>query len=338
MTSQFGSEEVSFIQTGYRVYDFAVKFSRRIEIVADEIKAKTRDPELRRQTLLWKMNTSATINLTINHIEPMAASIDLWAMASQMTDFYTTGKGKTSFGEFQAMVVQTCQEMELQAREITRSIIAPKYFQILEPELEKWVEENPFEDHSFARQSAIETVADIFSDQPSGLFALSGNLELALAVFQARLDVYLDNLPRQLRWQSELLALGLANDLVDPRIDTLYQTIEKERGIVMDGITSERKAAIANVETLTGKTVKTIEEIIQLERQIILQSVQQNITDQRIAVMEEINTLQKNTLQEIETIITRSIDYTLIRIIAGCILAYIVLLLTVIFLLRGFRK
>jgi hypothetical protein len=48
--------------------------------------------------------------------------------------------------------------------------------------------------------------------------------------------------------------------------------------------------------------------------------------------------LQKNTLQEIETIITRSIDYTLIRIIAGCILAYLVLLLTVIFLLRDFRK
>jgi len=153
MTSQFGSEEVSFIQTGYRVYDFAVKFSRRIELVADEINAKTRDPELRRQTLLWKMNTSATINLTINHIEPMAASIDLWAMASQMTDFYTTGKGKTSFGEFQAMVVQTSQEMELQAREITRSIIAPKYFQILEPELKKWVKENPFEDYSFARSA-----------------------------------------------------------------------------------------------------------------------------------------------------------------------------------------
>jgi len=115
-------------------------------------------------------------------------------------------------------------------------------------------------------------------------------------------------------------------------------SIEKERGIVMEGITTERKAVIANVETITGKTVKTIEEIIQLERQIILQSVQKNITDQRIAVMEEINTLQKNTLQEIETIITRSIDYTLIRVVAGCILAYIVLLLTMIFLLRDFRK
>ena len=104
---RFNSEELRL-----RINSFSLKFAGVVETAADEIISNTRDPNIKDNALLWKLNSIPAINEAIFIVEPFAAAIDTWAFCLQMVEFYESGNGKELFGPHQTFAVNTSKILE----------------------------------------------------------------------------------------------------------------------------------------------------------------------------------------------------------------------------------
>ena len=239
--------QVTRKEINYQLFDFVARYSRRIEFASDQIAGSTSNPEVQRQSLLWKLGAVPAAFLAIVHQDPAAVLIDLWALCAQQTAYFTTGAGKHLFGDQQVVAVTTARQLETEAAAMATDLLRPESVVAAREGIARWSAEHPLENDLFARTSIISMMARIFPDGTSGLSHTLNSMQAEVADLKGRLTLQMDQLPRQARWQAELAATDLAERLVAQELPNVSQLVKTEREVVLADIERQRLATLAEL-------------------------------------------------------------------------------------------
>jgi len=323
-----GKVSVSTAVLRARVNDLADRFAGKIERTADQIIAETEDDGVRRRALMMKVDTIPAVYAAGFRVDPLAGAIDLWGFAFQFDQYMESGPGRSAFGTQHPVVLTCARELIADADGVIRGVtIRPEYFDKARTRVEGWAKSN-LVDHGFStRASGAALVADLRSEEQD-VFVSVGEVTDLIGDLSERLNTYAAQLPKQARWEAEILltgmtgpngveaALGDLHDVgmaagrateflgdVPGLMDVERDIVAAERRAVLAGIANERRAVLAGIDAERLRT----QAFATGERLAILEAA----GTERIALVAALHQERVATLVEIDAIKTRAVDSAL---------------------------
>ncbi len=261
---ELSSVDASAQEIRLLVGNFTLEFISSVEQTSDAILGQPLPPEIRENTLRWKINTISTLVILAFQMDPMNALVDTWAFCAQMSDFLTSENGDTLFGQWQPLVVQTTRDLESRIQDIARSV-STEGFQTPESFVAEWVRDHPIDDLSLKRTSTVVQWASTLGNNVKGGRSSLANMEESVYVLTARLNIYVILLPKLGRWQAELLA--------DERALPLVEYVQSDISLLQ-----------ANVDSIT----------------VVFRSLNRLLTDERVDKLASADLFSLNLLEEME--------------------------------------
>ena len=307
----------------------ALPLSGIIEAHADMILADTQDPNVRRAALLWKINGIPAIQQAAFQPDPFLAFSDLWVLSVQMRLFFEEGRGREALKRWHPVAVEGAHKVESIAETLAREISADGDISAAEEKIETWSREHPIETLHFIRPSLTILMAAELGGQDLGTFEIVEAVAVGVADLSQQMSAYADYLPKQARWQTELLLESLtASEKIDQALsefmrvaqdmgrltalaETAPQKLSSERAIILKSLTRDLDRALKALDVQRQATL----EILEKERLAVMADVKReragmsaDITAERIAVLKEIERQRQETLSKLENIGKRLLD------------------------------
>lgn len=323
------SEEISVTELRAADYEFASRFTQLVAQCANSIANATDDHEIRDRALLWRLYASPQARLAAFNQDPLAGLLELWALAGQQRAFFVEGDGKDEFGDHEACVLETSNQLEQEAEALAAKKMPPENFERVKVVVMKWVAAHPIEGRLFVRPTAqADLAAWVHATGPSGLKAVS-SMEETFRDLNDRISILSVQMPLEARWQAEYLIHSLFEDRLKAPAETLVgsmndisaflENFENALGgqttRIVDAFSAEREAVFAAIEE---------------ERQAILEAVDQ----ERTAIVGSINTQVDDALARVETTGRDLIDHFFQRLI-GVLVAIGIFIFIIIAMLIG---
>jgi hypothetical protein len=277
-----------------RVDDLANRLAGRIAETADQLRLSTEDRTVRRNAIMFKSDSIPALYTAAFRVDPLTAAIDVWAFMFQINRFFDDGAAGDFFGAQQAMARAGAASMLADADQTLRTVAArPEDFDRARARVESWAAAHPIEQTFSSRPSAATFMAELDSDD-RGAFAAVGAVSETFETLSERLNVYATLLPKQARWQSELLMAQIVSDH-DVDLDLLFGDIEMALA-EFDAIGAAARRADLFLQDdlpgLIGGTGVSLAEIVAAERKAMLEGVDHEriqilayLTDERLAVL-----------------------------------------------------
>lgn len=291
--------------------EYAIRFDRQVEEAADQILSQTTDPEVARNALMWKIHVISANYRATARPDAFAAFIDVWILSKQMSRFFDGGAGSELFGQFQSIAVDTSRELEQTIRQIALKIApSEEVIQEGEKKINDAVQSDPLQNLYLVRQSTVLDFIDRYQPADLGVMEVVGNVSDDLAALQQILIVYGDYLPRQARWQAEMMLMDMRRaepvahtlddisviadslDRIASLTDSLSELAERERKVLLKAVHHERVESFNSIEQMREATLQYVSD----ERDAIFLSIEQ----ERLAIMEQINAERELVIREIE--------------------------------------
>jgi len=279
------------------VNEFAIHFVDRVEVTADQIMAKTPDPQVRRNALLWKINATSTCFQAASRPDPLAAYLDVWTLNRQMTQYFESPAGSTLFGPGQSLALAECHALERRLQDIDRAVGGKLRFG--EKTVAKFAADFPVHSLYFDREPIASRYIEEVREPPSELMHVVGNLDESITELRKLGTVYTKHLPKQARWEAELFLLNSVqldavqrplHDLALSAVaisriaqvsDSLPALVERERLALRAIVAEEREQVFADLERMREATVADLRS----ERSVVLAAVQ----EQRVAMTRDLH-------------------------------------------------
>jgi hypothetical protein len=299
-----------------RNYDFVLRFAARVEEAAYDISNGSQDLLVARFALIWVSSAVPTVQSSAFQADPASALIDLWALCLQQEQFFDRGAGRDLFGDWQDLVVGTSREILHDVESIMQGVASEAEYARFTETITEWVADNPIESLLFTRASTVPLTTAALGSYPSGTFAAIGNMADEVRDLSARMSIYAELLPKQIRWQGAMLlsaeaaGVGVIQTMKDIErhaaemrrmtefLDSVPGLISTERAAVMSDITVERLAVTKELDELLDKKIALMLEAVQQERVAVMTG----LTHERVA-----------TLQEFDAMATRLADQAVDR-------------------------
>ena len=298
-----------------------------IEAHADMILAETVDPAVRKNTLLWKINGIPAIQKAVFQPDPFLAFLDLWILSVQMRLFFEEGAGKDALGKWHPLAVKGARQVESLVESMAREISGDGDITDAKEKIEAGSRERPIESLHFIRPSITLLMAAEIGGQALGTFEIVE--AVGVADLSQQMSAYANYLPKQARWQTELLLESLtASEKIDQALsdfmrvsqdidrltdlaETAPQKLSSERAIILKSLARDLDRALAALDTQRRATL----EVLEKERLAVMEDVKieragmsADITAERIAVLKEIERQRQETLTKLEAIGERLLD------------------------------
>lgn len=286
------SATMSVRELRIRVRDLARPLAGMMEITADRIMAETDDPELYRQALLTKTEAIPALFQALFRKDPGVALIDAAAFVEQLKlDFSERYREQLSEAHLR-MILETGDEMERQLQAVYLGAGATREeVDALWTRIEDWARAHPINGNYGVRTSTSDLAAIASMVRKGGLSQAIAGTEEDLADFASRADLYAEFLPRQSRWQAELML----NDLLES--DALPEAIERLGPVDIAitelpiDITSERQALIDDLRReglligtwIRNERLETLDALTS-EREAVLD----RMTAERLALLDAV--------------------------------------------------
>lgn len=329
-----------------RIDEFTGLWLGAVEFRADTIRAESTDPDIRRAALIWKINASSSMLRATSHSDPLIAFMDAWTLVFQYRDYFESGAGVDMFGDHTDLARDlsdvAIQEFERLAASISKAQGVAKGRQIAM----NFAAREPIANTYFLRRSVVDELIDGMPQETKDAFAALGSITQTVESLSSRLGIYIEHLPKQARWQAELL-------LEDPALDSRLSG-------VLDGVDGINTAAteiaaivkrspalderlyeiVAEVIAALHKEIEAISAMVQSERQLILgklpaeyEALFEHVTDQRLAaladveakideVIAEVDAIAGRTLADAEGLTRGTVDYAFERATPMLIMAF----------------
>ena len=236
--------------------------------------------------------------------------MNLWILNKQSLELFER-QDAPLFGDETSIAIETSYQLETAFGQVLEKI--GKDFPIGEVFATRFAEDYPIENLYFDRASIAEHYTDYIEKVNIGnrdLKQVVGDIDGQIDQFQKLSALYAEFLPKQARWQAELLALetipngAMETVLVDLNsatesarlvtevITEIPSLVERERIELKQTITDERTATVAALGELQSKTVHDLQN----ERRIVIDELQkeraavfQELEKERIAVLNAID-------------------------------------------------
>lgn len=211
--------EASSAETRTLIRAYAQRFAQIVEGAADEEYYATEDPRVRKALLLWKSRMVPLSQGTCYLRDPLAALIDTWALVVQARQYAETPRSHEYLGPAWSTVIEACRLLELEIEAIARKTMSGEDISGPRRFIEAWAAEHPIDPRWLTRQTML---ADLDLEQRADNDELSALARIASLTEEMndltrRLSLYGEFMPRQMRWQAEIVAgdLGIRDLTID---------------------------------------------------------------------------------------------------------------------------
>jgi hypothetical protein len=316
-----GKVSVSTAVLRVRVNDLVERFAGRIELTADRISAETKDDAVRRRALLLKIDAVPAVYTAGFRADPLGAAVDVWGFAFQFNEYVERDANRDAFGSQQPLMRKAASELLADVDAVLRAIaIRPEHFDQARARVEGWARSHPVEHAFSSRDSGAALVADLRSDERD-VFIAVGAVSDVIENLSERLNIYAAQLPKQARWQAEIL---IAETAAAYRVDSAVEDIRDVgtaarratdlmgdvHGLLGDVpglldaereiLAAERRAILANISSQRAQTL----EYMTAERLAVLTAAR----EERMALVAALRQERIETLIEVDAIKTRAVD------------------------------
>lgn len=337
-----GAVDLSAAVLRARINDLADRLAGRIVEMADGIRTKSTDPLVRRYAIALKADGIPSLYAAAYRVDPLTAAVDVWAFTFQTTHFLEDGAGRDLFGAEQELARSGAASLLADADDTLRTIVArPEDFDRVRAKIETWSLANPIERSFSSRPSATGYMAAMRSDERDA-FAAVGSLSETVDTLSERLNTYAIQLPKQARWQGELLIAQMADE---HDVDTVLSDLDGALGEVKSiGAAARRADAfLADLPTLIGDPGVSLAKIVASERQAVLEGVDSErlqtlqyltteratvlvalaqertaaldaVRQERMAAFTEMEAIRRRTVDDAAGGMRELVDYTLRRV------------------------
>jgi hypothetical protein len=295
-----GTVSMSAADLRARVNDLADRVASRLERAADRISTETRDPTVRRRALAFKVDVLPAVYTAAYRADPQVAAVDTWALAFQVKEFVEAGVGRDAFGAQQPLARAEARDLLAEADASVQGMVASqKAFDTARVKVERWVAKHPIE-HAFASRSSVASVLAEWRSEDRHAFIAAGEVTDTIQNLSERLNTYAAQMPRQVRWQAELLVAELADGHDVPGL------MGAAGQAVREVLAAERRAVLADVN---GQRQQTL-EYLTAERVAALAALRQ----ERIDALAAVETLQSRAVDSAVARLRSVVDYALWRL------------------------
>ncbi|MBN8226788.1 chemotaxis protein [Corallococcus macrosporus] len=312
LAMRVGRSDLSVAVMRTRVRDLARRFSGLIEAMADDLASRSGSPSVAAAMLRFKANAVPAVQSTLFKPDPVAAIIDTWALLAQLEESLprsATGASPELVSQAHASLVSLESELAAEWREVTGHEDVTQ----TRDRVHAWAAEHPLTGPLVTRESTTALLASLTEVTGGGLRSTAAGLIEDTRDLTARVDLYATSLPRQARWQAELVAtdamraptvqaalaeLGRTVDLLDRVGSVAANTpalIERERRAVLDAVHAERLG---------------LQEFVTGERQAVLADVGR----ERQAVVDALHAERVATLQQLDGLARGWVDHAFDRL------------------------
>ncbi len=276
--------------------DYVVQFAGQVEEAADQIIAAAEDAVIRRHALLWKINGISACFQAASRKDPLAAYMDIWILNKQSIAMF---ERSALFGSRQSLAVETAHRLEGPLHQIQTTIGAD--FPIREDFAIAFARDYPVQTLYFARESVAARYTeylDVIQAPRRELRDVVGGLDGRLDQLHRLAALYAEFLPKQARWQSELMLLesipqhAIAQPLADLSVassaiariaDTaasIPSLAEREREYLLTAVREERVETLQAVDRMREETMAQLRH----ERIAVLDALrnERSVTSQEI--------------------------------------------------------
>jgi hypothetical protein len=329
-----GTVSVSAAVLRVGVNDLVDRFAGRIERSADRIADQAGSVAVRQKALALKADAIPVVYTAGYRADPLSAAIDVWVLAFQFREYVETGAGHTAFGPQQRLLQDTAREQLADVDAIMRAVaIRPEHFDRARPQVERWATGHPIE-HAFAGRTSGASLLTRLRSENQDVFVVVGAVSDTVENVSERLNTYMAQLPKQARWQAELLAAEMATGLrldrtlaVVPDVGTAARhasgvlagmpaLLDAQR----DLLAGERRAVLAGIDGQRRQTLAVLTEYLTSER-IALAAVARDerlatvaaLQQERLATVAAVDAIRKSTVDSSLTGLRDLVDYTIWR-------------------------
>jgi hypothetical protein len=314
-----GKAAVSAAELRIRLYETADRFGGTLENAADEIRSRSSDPAVRRRAALWKADGILALYAAAFRPDPLAGGLDLWVLVVQMNLYFNEGAGKGAFGAEQSIAIAAIKQMRTSVEQTAALVsLGPEQLARTRAEVEEFARAHPIEGSFAGRATAAGELAKFFDQESLGAFEAVGQAVDTLADLSLRLGSYSTLLPKEIRWQGELLAgevtgrenlrltledldeVGKAARRADEVLSDVPGTVRAASGPIGELLDEQRRELLAAIEPQRV----ALTDFLTAERQAATDAIQQ----ERKAAFESLGRERAAAFQEIDAISKRSLD------------------------------
>ena len=264
-----------------RMQELSVFCAGIIEKHGDEIIARTNEPSIKRNALLWKMNSIPALYKAFYNPKPLIAMLDSWALSLQMKQFFKSEEGQKAFGNWHIYGWDAAVLIEAKMVELAKLMNSNGDISSPENFIRFWSDNHPIQIPFFVRESMVPILSSNTGEKALSGFQAAAKIPYQLDDITNRLTVYGDHLPKQARWQAELLLsdLGMHEkiEILITELTTATQVLQQVGGVVEkspDIIADERRAVLGvfrkeRLETLSAVNKQRIETLDTINQQRI---------------------------------------------------------------------
>ena len=343
-------------------------YSAEIEVAADRIISESSSPVAQRQALVWKIEAIPVLQSSLLNTDPVAAALDTWAFIFQMTAYMERPALKEKLGESYPIVAETLRNMDAEMEQLVRLGAPTANVGDLRQRVGAWADAHPIQASLAGRQSVDPDVIRKVGQSDLGMATSIKTLAEGMGDLTARLDSYNVYLPKQARWQAELLLTDFTHDpqistalsnltllstsvaKVSGNVDQMPELVDQTRKAFKADVDAERLSAQAFVQeerlttlyALQQERIATIDAMhterlattaqIQEERKVALEELR----GQEIAVMNEFKAFSEKAIQDLDTRGRSLINYFFLRALELMLLMLVLCSLLVWVVLRRF--
>lgn len=334
-------------------------YSSEIENAADRIIQESTSPAARREALIWKAEAIPVLQTSLLNPDPVVAVVDTWAFLFQMKEYMERPTVKNSLGNFQSVPIDTLNHMEGEMEALVVAAAPSADVSHLHQRIETWAMAHPVRGGLSGRTSADADVIRRTYKEDLGALASLKALQESMGDITARLDSYNAYLPKQARWQAELLAMDLsrnpqlataaanftalskAMDMTSNNLNRMPELAARAREVAVSDVDRQRTAAQAFLDEQRGKafeelTQQRIAAIADLrderlaatadlrgEREIVLNALHQ----EEVTTVKDLHTLSQDTMNNLDQKSRRLVDHIFWRafelVVASVLLAFL---------------
>ncbi|MCI0337119.1 MAG: hypothetical protein L0226_06060 [Acidobacteria bacterium] len=287
-------------QLGFKNFDYVNYFSATVEDTADKIARKSSDEKVKTNALIWKMNAIPACYTATVHHDPLIILLELWSLSAQMEQYFTTGAGRDLFGEQQPLAIDASKKLTAAAVAIAKELAPPESFERGRTLVDNWVQTHPLSNPLFARDSIVEAFSkEVHKESGSPFSALRG-MDERLDDLTARMTIYAAFIPKQARWQAELMLSGVPDELVDIQ-ESAFKAVKEERIAVMDAINNQRVETLDQIQRERIAAMKDLEAISLKVTNDAAALIQPTLSHERVAAIGAIDAMANRSLSVINS-------------------------------------
>lgn len=349
---QAGVETLSATQLREMVLAFTGEFSRTVEHTADSIIANSDDPLARRRAVEWKLTLVRNVREAALVSDPLLGLIDVWLFTVQVRLFLESPPARDPLpSQYLDVALAVMRQQEAQARRLAISVAGVERAEAFEPRLLEFAAAHPIDPLTLSRTSIVAADSALLHPVGGSLGATMAATYWSMRELDDRLTSMDATLGKELRWNMQLLAYDIADlPVVDTALtgilrsleritaltDTIPMLVSGERAAVLEALHVELATLTAAIDEMRRETLESVSG----ERGAVLDAVAR----ERLALLEAVTRERMATLASVDSMLLRAmdrserlIDHVFWRVLQLGALAFVVLLVAAVVLLRRFR-